>query len=104
MASGHKSQSFMKNGRQQKYLDKALLAVFPRKKQCMYCNSYVRQNVRVRGSLNFDFGRYDVIKCIFEFFKRKEDNTACQLHVFSFGKVLLHITSISNALELINNI
>ena len=94
----------MKNGRQQKYLDKALLAVFARKKQCMYCNSQVRQNLRVRCSSNFEFGRYDVVKCIFEFFKRKEDNTACQLHVFSFGNVLLHITSISNALELINNI
>ena len=26
------------------------------------------------------------------------------IHVFSFGKVLLHITSIFNPLELINNI
>ena len=38
-----------------------------RKKQCLYCNSYV-QNLRVRCRLNFEFGTYDVIKCIFIFF------------------------------------
>ena len=36
-------------------------------KKCVYCNSYVRQNLRVRCSLNFEFGMCDV-KCIFIFF------------------------------------
>ena len=39
-------------------------SVFAQKKQCVYCNSYVRQNLCVRRSLNFEFGTYDVIKCI----------------------------------------
>ena len=43
-------------------------SVFARKKYCVYCSSYVRQNLRVRCSLNFEFGTYDVIKCIFVFF------------------------------------
>ena len=33
-----------------------MIAVFARKKQCVYCNPYVRQNLRVRCSLNFEFG------------------------------------------------
>ena len=36
--------------------------------QCMYCNSYVRQYLRMQSSLNFEFGTYIVIKCIFMFF------------------------------------
>ena len=30
-------------------------AVFARKIHCVYCNSYVRQNLRLRFSLNFEF-------------------------------------------------
>ena len=37
-------------------------------KKCVYYNSYVRQNLRVRCSLTFKFGMYDVIKCIFILF------------------------------------
>ena len=36
-------------------------------KNCVYCNSYVRQNLHVRCSVNFEFGTYNVIKCIFIF-------------------------------------
>ena len=42
-------------------------AVFARK-NCVYCNSHVRQNLHVQCSVNFEFGTYDVIKCIFIFF------------------------------------
>ena len=41
--------------------------VFARKKQCVYCNSYMHQNLRMRCSLNFEFETYDVIKRIFIF-------------------------------------
>ena len=37
-------------------------SVFAQKKQCMYCNLYMQ-----RG-LNFEFGSYNVIKCIFILF------------------------------------
>ena len=38
-----------------------VISVFARKEQCVHCNSYVRQNLRVRCSLNFEFGTYDVM-------------------------------------------
>ena len=37
-------------------------------KHCVCCNSYMRQNLRLRCSLIFEFGTYEVIKCIFMFF------------------------------------
>ena len=40
----------------------------PGKKQCVYCNSYEWENLRVRCSLNYEFGTYNVKKCIFIFF------------------------------------
>ena len=51
-----------------KELNKETYAVFAWKKQCVYCNSYVRQNLRMRCSLNFEFGTDNVIKYIFIFF------------------------------------
>ena len=33
----------------------------------VYCNLYVWQNSCMRCSLNFEFGMYDVTKCIFTF-------------------------------------
>ena len=71
--------------------------VFAWKKQYVYGNLHVRQKLRMQCSLNFEFGTYNVIECIFIFFNKN-------LHGFSFGNVLLYITSIFNALELINNI
>ena len=81
--------------------DLSMASLFP-EKQCMYCNSYVRQNLSVRCSFYFEFGKYDVIKCIFIFFN--VNKVIQHVNVFSFGNVLLVITSIFNALELINNI
>ena len=46
-----------------------------RKKLRVYCNSYMRQNLRVRCSLNFEFGTFNAMKCIFIFFSRKQGNT-----------------------------
>ena len=43
-------------------------SVFAQKKQCVYCNSFVRQNSSVQCSLNCEFGTYDVTKYIFIFF------------------------------------
>ena len=58
-------------------------SVFAQRKQCVYRNSYVRQNLCVRCSLNFEFGTYDVIKCIFIFFNvnkvRKHVSYTCIL-------------------------
>ena len=52
-------------------------------KNCVYCNSHVRQNLRVRCSLNFELGTYDVIRCIFIFFNvnkvTKHVNYTCLL-------------------------
>ena len=73
------------------------------KKQCMYCNSYVRQNLRVRCSLNFEFGTYDVIKCIFILFNVNKVTQHVNCICLLFWKFLLH-TSIFNALELITKI
>ena len=42
--------------------------VFTWKKQCVYCNLYVWQNLHMSCSLNFEFGTYSVIQCIFIFF------------------------------------
>ena len=43
-------------------------SVFAQKKQCVYCNSFVRQNSSVQCSLNCEFGTYDVTNYIFIFF------------------------------------
>ena len=42
-------------------------SVFARKKQCVYCNSYMQQNLCVQCSLNFEFSTY-VRKCSFILF------------------------------------
>ena len=36
-------------------------------KLCVYCNLRIQQNLFVQCSLNFKFGTYNVIKCIFIF-------------------------------------
>ena len=56
------SRGYFKSARKCKRGERS--SVFSQKKQCVYCNSYVRQNLCVRCSLNFEFGTYDVIKCI----------------------------------------
>ena len=46
-----------------------MISVFAQKKTVrVYCNSYMRQNLRMRCSLNFEFGTFDAMKCIFIFF------------------------------------
>ena len=45
---------------------------FAWKKQCVDCNSYLQQNVRVQCSLNFKSGTYNVMKCIFIIFNVKK--------------------------------
>ena len=65
--------------------DLSMASLFP-EKQCMYCNSYVRQNLSVRCSFYFEFGKYDVIKCIFIF--------------FNVNKVTQHVNFTSSLLEM----
>ena len=67
------SRGYFKSARKCKRGERS--SVFSRKKQCVYCNSYVRQNLCVRCSLNFEFGTYDVIKCILT----QHVNNACIL-------------------------
>ena len=61
-------------------------SVLARKKQCVHCNSYMRQDLRVRCSLKFDFGKYYVIKCIFI--------------LFNVNKVTLHVDCMPSLLEM----
>ena len=74
MYSAVESASFInKEGTMEEKMSRELnilttVTVFAQKKQCVYCNSYVVQNLCVRCSLNFEFGTYNVIKCIFIFF------------------------------------
>ena len=60
------------------------------------------ENLRVPCSLDFEFGTCDVTKFISIFFNVKKVTQHVIVHVFSFRNVLLHVTSIFNALELIN--
>ena len=60
-------------------------SVFAQKKQCVYCNSFVRQNSSVQCSLNCEFGTYDVTKYIFILFNVNKVTQHVNYNVFSFG-------------------
>ena len=71
----------------------------PKRKQCVYCNLYVQQNLHVRCSLNFEFGKYVCYKTYFHIFNINKVTQHVNYTCLLFWKYSFAYSSIQNVLE-----